>query len=157
MEIHGLKTGERQLWSACVSCWWSAAQKRVEESRLFHGHDQEQQKRTWLLLAEWWMWRWQSWLREGQPQLWGSLLTAQWTVTFATSPWNTWADSRGRWDKMDGMGGLIGFLHLQEQSQSILVPDLFVWHHSGCFIGKLWFWARRGLICLMDRDQVMSW
>lgn len=51
MEINGLRTHERKLWSANVSCWWRVAQKRAEEPWMFHGDQREQQKRTWLLLG----------------------------------------------------------------------------------------------------------
>lgn len=158
MVLHGLKTCERKLWSASVSCWWAVAQKRAEESWMFHRYQQEQQKRTRLLLAveevtvaE---------LAQGgsAPALaaeMGSCLTAQGMVTFATSPWSTWARPRGRWGNMDGC--LISFPHLQEQAQGRLVPGFSVWHPSGCFIGNIWFWATRGLLCLMDRDQMMGW
>lgn len=145
MEIRGLNTGGRQQWPASVSCWWSAAQKRLEESWLLHGYGQEQQEVPWLLLAQRWVCCWQSWLREGQPALaaeTGFSSTAQWMVTFTSSSWSTWASSRGRWDKMDV--DLISFLP----------PDA---ENSGVLLESCGFWATKCLICLMEMDQKMSW
>lgn len=61
-----------------------------------------------------------------------SFLTTQGMVTFATSPWSSWANPRGRWGKMDGC-----FPQLStpagagsEQACSCLAPQwLFHWKY----------------------------
>lgn len=66
---------------------------------------------------------------------------------FCYFPLKQLANSRGRWDEMDEWFNQLSTTAGADLEQAC--PWSFC---SGCFIGKFWVWATRGLVYLMDRD-----